>query len=257
MVQSIKYSLLLPHEVSPSPEWRLGWPSPHSSCRERRRRWRPWTSPWHPWRISEMKFVKNFQVLDCPSIAHNEGWIFLCFFRHGDVVDIWYMFLMMCWSAWSYVECSKIFPMCFFVFVCMQGKICIVKSYRSHVSGAGDLKKSPYQHSEWRVAWKGLLRAGNKVDKWHENTTWRWNPPKYGEPSPHGCRLNPDVVTQIHMFAGKIAICAGKITIPSAPVLLVESAILLLKSICLQRNHPTENGDSKGRQLMVLWSYFS
>jgi hypothetical protein len=87
-----------------------------------------------------MKFVKNFQVLDCPSIAHNEGWIFLCFFRHGDVVDIWYMFLMMCWSAWSYVECSKIFPMCFFVFVCMQGKICIVKSYRSHVSGAGDLK---------------------------------------------------------------------------------------------------------------------
>jgi hypothetical protein len=32
---------------------------------------------------------------------------------------------------------------------------------------------------------------------------------------------------------------------------------LLLKSICLQRNHPTENGDSKGRQLMVLWSYFS
>jgi hypothetical protein len=54
------------------------------------------------------------------------------------------------------------------------------------------------------------------------------------------------------MFAGKIAICAGKITIPSAPVLLVESAILLLKYICLQRNHPTENGDSKGRQLMVL-----
>ena len=76
------------------------------------------------------------QVLDCPSILAHEVWMFFVFFfRLGDVVGTGSLFYFC-------IRCMIMCGMCLDLYFFLQSRvyrdqISIVKSYRTHVSGAG------------------------------------------------------------------------------------------------------------------------